>query len=43
MARRSRGEQVRAAIGGWMPLDARQVVLLAVIGLVVVMLVSMLH
>ena len=43
MARRSKGERVRAAIGAWMPLDAGQAALLAIIGLIVLMLVSLLH
>lgn len=43
MARRSRVERAKAAIGVWMPLDGRQATLLAAIGLIVLMLVSLLH
>jgi hypothetical protein len=43
MARRSRGERTRAAIGTWIPLDARQAGLLAAVTLIVLMLVSLLH
>lgn len=43
MARRSRGERARAAIAGWMPLDARQAALLAAVGAVALMLGSLLH
>lgn len=32
-----------AAIGSWIPLDARQAALLAAIGLIVLMFVSLLH
>lgn len=43
MARRSRAERARAAIGAWMPLDGRRAMLLATIGLVAALFLSLLH
>jgi hypothetical protein len=43
MARRSRGERVRAEIRGWMPLDGRRATLLVVAALFVMMIASLLH
>jgi hypothetical protein len=43
MARRSKGERARAAIGAWMPLDVRGATMLVAIGAIVLMLVSLVH
>lgn len=43
MARRSRGERVRAEIRNWMPLDGERATVLVIAALAVMMFAALLH